>query len=399
MNERRYDFKEFVQLVKDSIRDYLPKEYRDANVSVQPFQKLNRSYLGLQVKNEGQMVVPNINLDAAFRDYQRYGSLEDVMEQIAEQVKQNPEMNVEWLKDYDQVKDKLFIRVSDAKENAGYLDQMPHKEVDGLAITYHIAFEGLQGVEASIPVTKQMMEMFGIDADQLHVDAIESGQRLYPVKFNSLGSVMQDIATGMGMDPDLEPDMMPQAPPLMVLTNTQGFQGAAVLFYPGQLDAVAQQMGQDFFVLPSSVHETLILADDGTADLDSLQMMVREINMTTVAPEDRLSDFVYHYDTRDHVLEKGETFAIRVSEKEQEAEKAAEMTAHSADAGDRSDRADAGRDTASGKEERSTESKEDRDTGSRRERKSVLGRLNEKKEQIKSQPKKDAPARKQEASL
>lgn len=405
MSESRMNFQEFVDKVKEAIRDALPESFRDAQVSVEPFRKLNTSYLGLQVKKEGQTVVPNINLDAHFREYQETGKpFADVLTAIAEQVQLGPPMETEWLKDYSQVKEKLFIRVSDAKENEAFLRMAPHKEVDGLAISYHIAFEGLHGVEASTPVTYKMMEMFGVTEEQLHADALESTQRLYPVQYTSMAEVMNKM---MGIDADMDPDMMPatEGPQLMVLTNMQGIHGAATLFYPGQLEAIAQQMGSDFFVLPSSVHETLILPDDGTAEPDSLQFMVREINQSTVAPEDRLSDFVYHYDSKDHVLEKAETFALRMAQKEQEAEKAAaeaeqkgpeQMEPGQKDP-ERKDpspeRKDAGKDDR--KPERDSDSR--RDKG--KEKTSVLARLNDKKEKLKAQPKKDVPGRKQEAAL
>ena len=405
MSESRMNFQEFVDKVKEAIRDALPESFRDAQVSVEPFRKLNTSYLGLQVKKEGQTVVPNINLDAHFREYQETGKpFADVLTAIAEQVQLAPPMETEWLKDYSQVKEKLFIRVSDAKENEAFLRMAPHKEVDGLAISYHITFEGLHGVEASTPVTYKMMEMFGVTEEQLHADALESTQRLYPVQYTSMAEVMNKM---MGIDADMDPDMMPatEGPQLMVLTNMQGIHGAATLFYPGQLEAIAQQMGSDFFVLPSSVHETLILPDDGTAEPDSLQFMVREINQSTVAPEDRLSDFVYHYDSKDHVLEKAETFALRMAQKEQEAEKAAaeaeqkgpeQMEPGQKDP-ERKDpspeRKDAGKDDR--KPERDSDSR--RDKG--KEKTSVLARLNDKKEKLKAQPKKDVPGRKQEAAL
>ena len=140
-------------------------------------------------------------------------------------------------------------------------------------------------------------------------------------------------------------------------------------------------------------------------ELDSLQFMVREINQSTVAPEDRLSDFVYHYDSKDHVLEKAETFALRMAQKEQEAEKAAaeaeqkgpeQMEPGQKDP-ERKDpspeRKDAGKDDR--KPERDSDSR--RDKG--KEKTSVLARLNDKKEKLKAQPKKDVPGRKQEAAL
>ena len=388
MNEKRLTFGEFVDEVRKSIKDYLPEKFADAEVHVDQFQKLNTAYLGLQVKREGQMVVPNINLNARFADYQENRmSLEAAMRTIAEQVQLAPEIQTEWLKDYSQVKDHLFIRVSDAKENEDFLRMSPHKEVDGLAVSYHIAFEGLHGVEASTPVSYKMMEMYGVTAEQLHADALESTQRLYPVKYASMAEVMQQM---MGIEPDMAADMMPpmEGPQLMVLTNMQGMHGAGALFYPEQLETIAQQMGTDFFVLPSSVHEVLILPDDGSQDLDSLQFMVREINRTEVAPEDRLSDFVYHYDAQDHVLERAETFAERMAQKEQEAEKAVPQEPEK---------------TAEPREAKMEDAREPepekKEHAAGKERKSVLGRLNEKKEQVKGQPKKSGPNRAQEASI
>ncbi|MBR6173140.1 MAG: hypothetical protein IKQ49_08255 [Eubacterium sp.] len=263
MSEKRLTFGEFVDEVRRSIMDYLPEKFADAEVHVDQFQKLNTAYLGMQVKREDQMVVPNINLNGMFAQYQE-----------------------------------------------------------------------------------------------------------------------------------------------------QGHTMAAML------TMIAQQMGTDFFVLPSSVHEVLILPDDGSQDLESLQFMVREINRTEVAPEDRLSDFVYHYDAQDHVLERAETFAERMAQKEQETEKAAlqepEKTAEPREAqtGDGREPEPEKKEHAAGKEireggekaghgeERKTSHEaEQGEAGGRKERRSVLGRLNEKKEQVKGQPKKSGPNRAQEASI
>ena len=349
MNEKRLTFGEFVDEVRRSIKDYLPEKFADAEVHVDQFQKLNTAYLGMQVKREDQMVVPNINLNGMYAQYQEQGhTMAAMLTMIAQQVQMAPEIRTDWLKDYSQVKDHLFIRVSDAKENEGVLKNAPHKEVDGLAVSYHIAIEGMQ---ASTPVTYQMMEMYGVTAEQLHADALESTQKLYPVKYASMAEVMQQM---MGIEPDMAADMMPPM---------EGPQ-------------------------PSSVHEVLIRPDDGSQDLDSLQFMVREINRTEVAPEDRLSDFVYHYDAQDHVLERAETFAERMAQKEQEAEKAVPQEPEK---------------TAEPREAKMEDAREPepekKEHAAGKERKSVLGRLNEKKEQVKGQPKKSGPNRAQEASI
>lgn len=129
-----------------------------------------------------------------------------------------------------------------------------------------------------------------------------------------------------------------------------------------------------------------------------------------MAPEDRLSDFVYHYDAQDHVLERAETFAALMAQKEQEPEKTAES--HEAQQADVREPEPERKENTAGKETREgTERADHRDekrisrdeekeeAGGRKERKSVLGRLNEKKEQVKAQPKKSGPNRAQEASI
>ena len=77
------------------------------------------------------------------------------------------------------------------------------------------------------------------------------------------------------------------------------------------MEQAAEQVGGDFFVLPSSIHEVLMIPDDGKADYRELEAMVQSINETQVAPADRLSDHVYHYDQKDRVFELADKTAAR----------------------------------------------------------------------------------------
>ena len=262
-----------------------------------------------------------------------------------------------------------------------------------------------------------MLDLYGITPEQLHNDALESAQNLLPVNMVSLAEMMGNM---MGVDADMVTPTMDQ-PQLIVLTNDQALHGAGALFYPGQMDAVAQQLGSDYFVLPSSIHEVLLLPDDGSVDYDVLEAMVQDINMTTVAPEEQLSDHVYHYDAKDHILEKASTYEARMEMKEIEAEKAtlaaASITAvkdmshaedlHAAEspagklreaaAAEKEEHADPSGDHRAA--DHGHEAAERHGETPRKERKSVLARLNDKKEMLSSQPKKDVPSRSKSAEL
>ena len=89
---------------------------------------------------------------------------------------------------------------------------------------------------------------------------------------------------------------------MYVLTNQSKTNGAGVLVQDGVLEKVGGMIGSDFYVLPSSIHEVLIVPDNGNMRLAELEDMVREVNATQVAPEDLLSDKVQYYDLETKTL-------------------------------------------------------------------------------------------------
>ena len=82
---------------------------------------------------------------------------------------------------------------------------------------------------------------------------------------------------------------------LFVLTNPMRHFGASCLLYPGILEQIACQLGENFYLLPSSIHETMIVPEGQSPSLETLQEMVKEINETQMDVEEVLSDYVYYY--------------------------------------------------------------------------------------------------------
>lgn len=100
--------------------------------------------------------------------------------------------------------------------------------------------------------------------------------------------------------------------------------GAGVIAYQDFMDQAAERVGGDFFVLPSSINEILLVPDNGDMTADALRDMVKDVNAKEVSPEERLSDNVYHYDSKDHVFELAEKFEARQQEKKTEIDEKAE---------------------------------------------------------------------------
>lgn len=117
-------------------------------------------------------------------------------------------------------------------------------------------------------------------------------------------------------------EKMPHAEiPMVVVTNEDRVNGAATMFYPGVMDEIGEKLGGNFFVLPSSLHETIVVPNDGNMEYKALLAMVTEINATEVNKQDKLTDQVYHYDVTDKVFEKASRYEDRKQEKDKSHEK------------------------------------------------------------------------------
>ena len=306
----KMSYEEFKAWAADEIRAWLPPEYADADVSIHRMEKLGLAYDGMTVVRSGQRAAAAVNLTAFYDMYLEGRTAGDIIHEMADvAVMQAPQMEYSVFSDYEAAKDRLFIRVTNKETNADVLAGMPHKEVEDLAITYHVLVNHDQNGIASAPVTDDLLRHYGVTAEQLHEDAIANSQRMLPAQLDS----MQNMLFGM-MTPGASDTLRDEPYPgstMLVLTNNVQLNGAAALFYPGVMDQAAERLGGNFIVLPSSTHEVIMIPADGMTDFRSLEQMVKDINRSQVAPEERLSDHVYHYDAQERLFERADRHEMR----------------------------------------------------------------------------------------
>ena len=136
-------------------------------------------------------------------------------------------------------------------------------------------------------ICRDQLARWGVTREEVYRQACENTWRLLPVDFRSMGAVMEDALFLPSLDEVLK---------LYVLTNRWKNYGAAAVLYEGQLQAVGEMVGENFFVIPSSVHEMLILPESRVPKREELDEMIKEINEIAVAPEEVLGDRAYYYD-------------------------------------------------------------------------------------------------------
>ena len=177
---------------------------------------------------------------------------------------------------------RVLPRVINRKWNREMLEEMPHRGFLDLAITYQVPVGGM----GSVRITNATINAAGITEDELYGAAMENageqGCDVYP-----LGNVLESA----GYPTLPEEDGMR----LLIATNRSNFNGAYAILMDGALRGVAEKEGSDVYIIPSSIHEIILVPECPETDGDSISEMVHTVNRTTVSEMDRLSDSVYIY--------------------------------------------------------------------------------------------------------
>ena len=314
------NYEEFKEKLAKDVKEQLEKDTgKEFEVEARNVEKMNDSYEALTVKETDGEIGVNLNVDSLYAAYEDGTAYEDVVDKAAtmagDALSNRPEFDVEAFKDYEKMKDKLAIEVVSAERNQGMLETVPHKSVEDMAVVYRFVVGGTPEGVGSILITNQMLDTYGISADQLHEDALKNAPEIRPLVIKGMGEV---LAAQMGVE-DLEMlglNIPPEQEQMFVASVEGNVHGAGVLAYQNFMDQAADRVGGSFFILPSSIHEVLIIPDNGKFDTASLENMVKEVNATTVDPSDQLTDSVYHYDADAKVFELAEKYEDRMKDKE-----------------------------------------------------------------------------------
>ena len=317
------DFETFKEELREDMEKALyERTGTEHSVNLQTVEKMNETYEALTIKPENSDIGVNINANELFRAYSDgmdYDRLVDgAVNKARDALENSPNFNIEAFKDYDKMKETLAMEVVSAERNADLLTTVPHKDMEDMAVVYRFVISTGVGESGSVLVTNKMLDEYGITPEQLHADAMKNAPEVRPMEIKGMGEV---LAEQMGIEnAEMLGFAIPPEQDQMLVASVKGnVHGAGVLAYEDFMDKASDRVGGSFFILPSSIHEILIIPDNGQFDLKSLENMVREVNATTVDPVDKLTDNVYHYDAQDKVFELGEKFVERQNQKEQEA--------------------------------------------------------------------------------
>lgn len=313
------NFDEFKANIADNIKKYLPEQYRDAEVVIQEVTKSNDIVLsGLMIKTEDSNIAPNIYLENFYEQYTGGKDMAEIMQAISD-IRVNNEIakgfDTSRITDLSKVEDHIICRLVNQEMNAEFLSNRPYTVFEDLAVVYAVDLGSHEGGRMTAPITNQMMEQYGITTEELHSIALHNLSESQ-IDFKTMRETLMEM---MGVSAD-DPQMEFMLPPddemgMYILTNAEKLDGAATILDAKTMQDISEKLGGDFIVLPSSRHEVIVLPMRDDMDRRTLESMVRDVNAGQVAPEDRLSDHVYQYDSENHELVRMDTLEERRAER------------------------------------------------------------------------------------
>lgn len=278
----------------------------------------NGSMKGITIKFDSISLAPTIYPDFYYQDWkdgQPVGSIvSGIRSEIMRTVPELTHLSIGNMNRNSAVT-HLYAGVVSYENNKEWLKGIPHERIADLAVFAKWRFDNSgQDLMASAKVTEPLLAYLQLTKEEaLKIAKTNTGRN---AKFESLDAIMAEMLTEIGKDEAMS--MEGEAIPLYVLTNENGIDGATVIACPEVLKIAEKQMGEEFYILPSSVHEVLILPKSQADDVEGLKAMVSNINESEIEPRDRLSDNIYEFDghslklagtelTQEHSISKSAT--------------------------------------------------------------------------------------------
>lgn len=267
------NYTEFMNAMLCEIRGQVDAQVRTELYTVTKNNGTRRT--GILFKQEDSNLAPTIYLEEFYQKYlkgQQVPDLADSICSIYQEIRVKKTCDCQNLFDFNHVKEHIVYKLIRRDANEELLKQIPYEPFLDLAVVYYIQIDNTRFGSAAIQIRNEHLRYWRVEKEEIRRFAEKNTPRIYPVQIRQIVRFMY------------------------VATNEQCSLGAAVMRYPDFREKVRGMIRGDFYILPSSIHEVILVPESFGLEPERMQEMVKEINQTGMAPEEVLSDSVYYFD-------------------------------------------------------------------------------------------------------
>lgn len=297
------EYREFLE----NVRKEVESRY-DSNVSVtlNHVMKNNGTELdGITIMEKDNNIAPTIYINSFYDRYREGVSLKAVVSEIIRIYNQNKNsinINADYFENYENVRKTIVYKLVNYQKNKKLLEDVPYKRVLDLAVVFYCLIEQRKGVSATALIHNEHLRIWNVTEDEIYNDALKNTPVLLAGSIVPMSKILSEIAGTAPVDNDEKVCEYTGEDILYVLTNSSRVNGAACILYDNLLKKFANDVHSDLYILPSSVHEVIIVPKKNAFDKSELADMVREVNEQGVSQDEILSDNVYEYNRKNGLI-------------------------------------------------------------------------------------------------
>lgn len=265
----------------------------------------NVKLTGIAVMKEGADIGPYIYLDEFYREYESGGMKSDeivneVCRLILKHLEDVPDVDISGFCNWETVHGDIYPKLVNAEQNKELLEKIPHRHFLDLAVVYYaVARDHAREDSGTILIHNGHMKIWGQEEEDLYQTALMNMRADGEADLITIERIVEHM---LGITFPEKEGNASRDKDMYILTNRRRRFGAAEILDKKTLRTIADKVGDGFIVLPSSLHETIILPPKDAKKYDGLAKMVREVNDTQVDREERLSYHVYVYSRDEETL-------------------------------------------------------------------------------------------------
>lgn len=298
------DLTQFGGQLAGRLKDSLPPSLQNLMMQMEWKPKLNgMEKPGLSLMLPGEPMGAVLYLSEYYEAFQQGASWEAILQEAAHGCSRAMEQQKAFAgsmqaEAFDPAAHPIALQLVNRNRNRRLLQEVPCRMFGDFAMVYRICVPAEPGSQASILLDKRMQQRLSLLPEALHEQAVRQSQELLEPTFSPL------MGLAMGQSARLLSESPSEAcsPEPYVLSNTKVWNGAAALLYPGVPEQLEERMGAGYYLLPSSIHEWMVLPRDCGLTEREMQELVRSANQDAVAAEEFLGDRAYQYDRRQQRL-------------------------------------------------------------------------------------------------
>ena len=293
-------YNQFLNYVKEqSVYEFdHPEEYK---ASINHVIKNNSVELdGICLHRAGDTLSPTVYLNHFYEEYLEGRPLHSILSEIAATLSSEVpelEVNTSLYDNYDAIRHQIIFRLVNYERNEELLTSCPYLPFCDLAITFRWLVHSDSSGIASALITNKEMELWNITLEELYQTASLNTRRLFPA---TIQPIQQLLSEYLYKDADIQEllDQTPDELQLFILSNEPRINGSTSMIYDGILADFAKKIKKDLYILPSSIHEVLLMPATKEIEEQALLNLVRDANRTVVGLPDILSDSIYRFDSK-----------------------------------------------------------------------------------------------------